>query len=55
MRRVSIEYFDEEPREALSVDDEQRGILAGPKSDTASRKGSAADKLVRKKAGGNAR
>ncbi len=44
---VSVEYFDDEPREPLCLTDEQWGIVALPQPKAASRAGSAADQLVK--------
>ncbi len=42
--RVSVEYYDGEPREALRLNDEQWGLLSYPEPNT---EGSAADRLVK--------
>ncbi len=44
---VSVEYFDDEPREPLCLANEQWGIVALPQPKAASRAGSVADKLVK--------
>ena len=46
--RVSVEYFDDEPRESLHLTNEQWGIVkTHPHRDEASRSGSVADRLVK--------
>ncbi len=45
--RVSVEYFDDEPRKPLRLSEEQWGIMAHPQPKVASRAGSAPDKLVK--------
>ncbi len=46
--RVSVEYYDGEPREALTLHREEWGIISFPKKRMApSREGSAADRLVK--------
>ncbi len=46
--RVSVEFFDEEPREPLQLRNEQWGIVkTHPHQDEASRSGSVADRLVK--------
>ncbi len=45
--RVSVEYYDGEPREALKLHDEEWGIISCREKRTApSREGSAEDSLV---------
>ncbi len=45
--RVSVEYYDGEPREALKLHDEEWEIILQPEKRTdPSREGSAADRLV---------
>ncbi len=44
---VSVEYFDDEPREPLCLANEQWGVVSLPKPKVASRAGSLADKLVK--------
>ncbi len=46
--RVSVEYYDGEPREALKLHQEEWGIIRCPEKRIApSREGSAADRLVK--------
>ncbi len=45
--RVSVEYFDDEPREPLRLSEEQWRIMAHPQPKAASRAGSAGDKFVK--------
>ena len=48
-KRVTVIYFDDEPKEVLCLDEEQWGILSRPSKRTPSRVGSAADSIVRNK------
>ncbi len=46
--RVSVEYYDGEPRGGLKLHDEEWGIISCPEKRTVpSREGSAADRLVK--------
>ncbi len=49
--RVSVQYFDDEPREPLRLSEEQWGIMEHPQPKVVSRAGSAADKLVKQQKG----